>query len=103
MNIKTEVRTTHWITLEPEEWFEVKLMDDRVVSVDHVDVVQNGQDRWDVHLRGNRILKSGAFGKRLNAGTWEHSHSFNDAARAALWQTLPLALRETLIDRGVTV
>lgn len=104
MNTKTTVATTHRTVLAPEEWFTVKLAGDRVMSVDGVDVGQTTEDgQWNVTLYGNRVLKSGAFGQRLHAGTWEHSNSFSEPGRRALWAVLPAALRARLVDLGVRV
>lgn len=101
MNTQTQVSTTHRTALAPEEWFTVKLAD-KVLSVDRITSSQSEKDgKWEIQLHGNRVLKSGAFGKRVVASTWEHSRSFTGAATLLLWRTIPLAIRDHLGDLGV--
>lgn len=104
MKVSTSRATTHNVTLDPEEWFTVPISDDRLISVDMIEAHQATDDsQWDLTLRGNRVLKSGEFGKRARVTTWEHSRAFNDAARKALWARLPYNARVRLALRGVQI
>lgn len=103
MKISTQTVTTHSLALSPHEWFFVKLTD-RVISVDGIDAVQRAEgEGWKIILYGNRVLNSGAFGKRQRAETWEHTRSFSQASRQALWAVLSDEVKAELTTLGVSV
>lgn len=101
MKTSTTSSITHRTALDPDEWFTVKLAD-RVMSVDGVTAHRaSGDDRWAITLHGNRVLKSGAFGQRQKATTWEHSRSFRPQANVDLWNALSDGVKKHLDELGV--
>lgn len=104
MKVKTTRSVTHEVVLELEECFTMLIAENRVVSVDIVlahQATDNGE--WNITVRGNRVLKSGAFGKRASVTTWEHTRAFSDNARKALFAALSPVVQEALHTMGVSV
>ena len=104
MKVKTTRSVTHEVVLDPDEWFTMLIADDKVISVDVVQAHQATDDgEWYITARGNRVLKSGAFGKRASVTTWEHTRAFSDNARKALFAALPDSVKAALALVEVSV
>lgn len=108
MKHKTTVTTEHRIVLEPEEWFTIQSRSGRQtrVNVEEIRVggyaTETGEQRWEIVLYGHRVLKDGARGGHAKMSTWEHTQSWNDESRQALWSELPLSVTTYLTKLGVS-
>ena len=103
MIVKVSVQTTHALSLEPSEQFDVMNKEGQVARVEQVWATQSDEGNWSVNAVGTRVLKSGKLSSSIRVDTWWHSRSFNLQARRSLIEALSEEVQDYLHVQGVTL
>jgi len=106
MKVGTNIQTSHEITLDESEVFEVTTKTARPMTI-RVDRVVAAQHEiggaWDVRATGKRILKSGGLGSNEKLDTWTYRNRFTRDVMTELFTEFSQEVQETLHTLGVTV
>lgn len=105
MQTATRTVTTHTITLDESEQFDVTTQTRRPknVSIKSVKATNEMSGRWDLELFGSQIRQDGTDGHSVRVSLWVFCEGmeFKAEDRAKLWAVLPAAVKEKLTEMGV--